>query len=202
MDQITFVEAGGFYGMTTDFVLEDQPEWNVVILEPTPRLFEGLVKKYENEPRVKVWHRALWNKNEVKTFHASGHSGASSLCGEKSNLGECEKVDVECVRASTFLALGQGTVVLNLNCEGAEIEIMEDLMESGAYKSMMIFVQNHKDVMPEPELYDAMFNKMDEVGVDYMRGTYGKVHKGAIKLKMTIKEFLVRYNKPEWAEVF
>lgn len=199
---ITFIEVGGFYGMTTDFVLEDQLKWDILILEPTPFLFKKLLEKYKDEPRVQIFEAALWNKNEVKIFHVSGHSGASSLCGNKANLGEYEAIDVQCLRATDQIQSLDTNIVLNLNCEGAEIKIMEDLMQSGAYHNVMIFIQDHKPVMPNPELYDIMFAKMDDMGVDYLRGTYGKLHKGAIKKGINMQEFLIERKKPHWAEVF
>jgi len=199
---VTFVEAGGHYGMTTDFVLEDQPEWNLVVLEPTKRLYEHLLDKYQSEPRVRLLHAALWNCYETRTFYASGHPGASSLCEDKSNMGECEEEQVDCLRASTFLSSLPGNILLNLNCEGAEIEIMNDLMDAGMRDDLMIFVQNHKPVMPKPELYDELFARMDRENVNYLPGTYGKLHKGAIKLGLNLQEFLIKQKKPNWAELF
>ncbi len=202
MEDTTFVEAGGFHGMTVDFILEDRPGWNVVILEPTPALFEELLGKYKNESKVIVRHRALWCNDKVRAFYVSGHSGASSLCEKKSNLGECKKVDVKCLRASTFLSSIEGNIFLNLNCEGAELEIMEDLMNSGVYTKVKVFIKNHKDVMPEPERFDTMFEKMDIIGIDYLRGTYGSLHKAAVTKGISIKELLIERKKPDWAELF
>ena len=201
MSKVTFIEVGGFYGMTTDFVLEDHPEWKVVVFEPNPTLFAGLAEKYKDEPRVLVMKNALWSKGETKVFHVSGHTGASSLCAEKANMGKCEEIEVSCLGVTSVLS-GMSRVVLNLNCEGAEIEIMDELMESGAHKKAMIFVQNHKPVMPKPELYDAMFEKMDKLGVNYLRGTYGNLHKGSATQGISMVESLTRRKKPDWAELF
>ncbi len=202
MGKVTFIEAGGFHGMTTDFVLEDHPEWKAVVLEPNPYLFEKLVEKYQDEERVIVMNSALWSKDAQKTFYVSGHTGASSLCAEKSNMGECKEVEVSCFGVTTLLNVIKGNIVLNLNCEGAEIEIMDELMESGAHKKAMIFVQGHKEVMPNQELYDTMFEKLDKAGVSYLRGTYGKLHKAAIKKGISMVDVLIEKKKPDWVELF
>ena len=202
MKPVTFIEAGGFHGMTVDFVLDTFKEWDIIVIEPTPSLYAELRDKYMDEERVTVKNGALWGKEEIRTFNVSGHSGSSSLERDKKNLGDIVGVDVKCIKATTLLESVEGNIVLNLNCEGAELEIMEDLLTSGAHKGVKIFIKGHKDVMPELERYDIMFVDMDKAGVDYIRNTYGAIHKGAVRQGVTLKTILERHNKPEWVEMF
>jgi FkbM family methyltransferase len=78
------IEAGAFDGTDTRSFLDFWPLANVHSFEPEPELFNGLVKRFMNDSRVKLYNLALSPNADVKTitlktFQGTPHASSSIL---------------------------------------------------------------------------------------------------------------------------
>lgn len=78
------IEAGAFDGSDTQSFLDFWPDAKVHSFEPEPELFNGLVKRFENEPRIKLHNLALspdpnTKTISLKTFQGTPHASSSIL---------------------------------------------------------------------------------------------------------------------------
>jgi len=133
-----YIDVGGFEGNVVDMWLKEGID-KIYTLEPNPVLYEFLKKKYSKFKNVTVLPIALWNESCTKDFYISENPCGSSLHGKKRNLLNPKIIKVECVRATEFINNFDDDIFLYLNCEGAEFEIMEDLIETGAYRKIKKF---------------------------------------------------------------
>jgi len=202
-NSVRLIEVGGRNGTTTDFVLAEQPHWKILILEPNPKFFWALLRKYDTEGRVSVLQKAAWNEDRSRQFFIGKNDNTSSLHKEKRDLVVSEEIPVACMRLSHFIR-GQekSRTLLNLNCEGAELEILEDLMDSGMYKHVKIMVGLHEETMPNPERYRAVISRMEELKVDFIGKHYRHLLDEAAELGIGLKCLLRRKGKEHWLDWF
>ena len=160
-----YIEVGGHTGETASKWLSEDPNRKILILEPIPQLVKALNKKFEKNSNVEIFEVALWNKNEIRDFAASERADGSSLHLEKVNLRNPKIIKVECLRASKFINSLNEEIYLRLNCEGAEFEILEELLESTAIKKIKHFeiVYHHwKDNLDCEPRYKELIKKLEE----------------------------------------
>ena len=87
---------------------------------------------------------------------------------------EPEIIKAECVKATEFINdIADDTnddIYLHLNCEGAEFEIMEDLIKSGVYKKIKKFeiAFHHQEYRLDcRERYEKISSLMKEKGIKF-----------------------------------
>ena len=146
MGRLIFVDVGTHDGQTLAEVAKSKYGFDTIIgLEPHPQNFQNAVESFRDDPRILIYN-----------FGLSDSSGKATLYGDSSNLGASifsEKVRpetdtnrtlVDLVRASDFfqeMFTKDDTVIVKLNCEGAEVPILRDLIKSGqihGIKAVMI----------------------------------------------------------------
>ena len=176
-----YIDVGGMYGQTIDKWLMEGV-YKIITLEPNPKLYESLKKKYSAYENVIVRPFALWDKTCTKDFYVSKDEWGSSLHEDKKNLIEPDIIKVKCVRATDFISdpnlfwesseegYVKGGICLHLNCEGAEFEIMEDLIKSGAYKKIkrLEIAFHHQEYRLDcKDRYEKLINLMEEKGIKF-----------------------------------
>ncbi len=198
--KVTFVEVGGYRGTHTATALRDNPEWESIIIEPMPNMYWFLRGRFYQDDRVTLVNKAMAGKTGPRKFYLGGNPASSSLLEEKTNISKDNTLDVECIEASSFFRGIKGKVVVNLNCEGAELEVMENLMDSGAYKDKIFFYSTHKNCVLDIDRYDRNLARMKELGVEFVGGTYGTLRNKALESKISIPEQLKIWGKESWSE--
>jgi len=124
-----FIDIGAHFGESILKALQPCYGFDVVVAYEPSSLGARRVRRI-SEPRLEVRQMALGNKESIVTLFGAGHLGGS-LYGDKQGL--LRRDDTEIVtlrRASTELGpfLDEGNeVFLKINCEGGEIEILQDL---------------------------------------------------------------------------
>jgi len=168
-----YIDVGGMYGQTIDKWLREGGD-TIYTLEPNPKLYESLKKKYSTFENVVVLPTALWDKTYTRDFYVSKDEWGSSLHKDKKNLIEPDIIKVKCVRATEFINDIKNDlkcdICLHLNCEGAEFEIMEDLIKSGAYKKIKRFeiAFHHQEYRLDcKDRYEKLINLMEEKGIKF-----------------------------------
>ena len=167
------IDVGGMYGQTVDKWLNEGAD-KIITLEPNPKLYESLKRKYSVYEYVTVLPTAMWDKTCTRDFYVSKDEWGSSLHEDKKNLIEPEIIKVKCVRATDFINdIANDTcddIFLHLNCEGAEFEIMEDLIKSGAYKKIkkLEIAFHHQEYRLDcRERYEKISAFMKEKGIKF-----------------------------------
>lgn len=156
---ITFVQIGSNCG-TTECAVCGEPiwedckknMWNGIVVEPTPYIYEKLVKNYKYNPNVTAINCALSNKNGYEILYSDG-SEASSLSeyhANKHNITKYSKnykeYNVKTYDLNTFWNIYvkfNNVDILNLDCEG--------------YDDKIILSTNFNKLNPKPKyiLYEA-----------------------------------------------
>ena len=147
------LDVGAHIGQTARAALDPAYGFDrVVSFEPAPECWPDL--EAIDDPRFALCRFGLWRETCRHELHDAG-TQAGSLFSDFENEGERGSVTtVELVRASDWLAenVADGDIVfMKLNCEGAEVDIVDDLAGSGqlrrVYNAMVTF-----DVRKSPSL--------------------------------------------------
>jgi FkbM family methyltransferase len=128
-----FLDVGAHVGETLAAVRKRRYGFDrIYCFEPAPACWPALERLADD--RVTICRFGLWNRTTRHALFRAGNEGAS-IYADKFAEGEAP-ADVELVRAADWfrehLRDGDDTY-LKLNCEGAEADIVEDLLESGEF---------------------------------------------------------------------
>lgn len=131
-----FVDVGAHYGETLDVALD--PRWGfdrVFSLEPAQACLP-ILRGYRDD-RLSVVALGLSNRNEVVPLYRPGLLGATVYADKvhPDREGGGAPEEVELVRASEWLEANTAPgdeVFLKLNCEGSEVDVLDDLVSAPA----------------------------------------------------------------------
>lgn len=131
-----FVDVGAHYGETLDVALD--PGWGferIFSLEPSQAclpVLRGFIDR-----RLQVVDRGLSDRTKTVTLYGAGLLGGS-VYADKAHVDETAPEVTETIvllRASEWLSAHTAPddeVFLKLNCEGSEVDVLGELMDSGA----------------------------------------------------------------------
>jgi hypothetical protein len=141
-----FLDVGTNRGQTLDELLEPTYGFNRIFLkygfdriycfEPVPELQEYLAK-YRHW-RIVINDMGLWNQTCERPIFSPGTQGGS-IFADKFNVDPQQSVMCRFVRASDWFRdylTEADEVYLKLNCEGCEVDIIEDLLDSNEYRKV------------------------------------------------------------------
>lgn len=131
----------------------------VVAFEPNPVAFATLERRLGHKRNVQLVRAAVGASAAVRPlFMHVDHevdpvaaSSGSSLYATKRNVSSERWVDVEVVDLDAFPeSLGRAVDLVKLDVEGAEVEILERLLETGRLAAIgRVVVEMHDGVIPE-----------------------------------------------------
>ena len=133
-----FLDVGSNRGQTVSVVLEPKYGFDrIYCFEPVPELQQVIAKDY-CDPRIIVNEAGLWNRTcEMPIFSPGSQSG--SIFPDKVNVDPRHSVMCKFVRASDWFRehlTDDDDVYVKLNCEGCEVDIIEDLLDSNEYRKI------------------------------------------------------------------
>lgn len=135
---LIFLDIGGHLGQTLDEVLSGCYAFDHIhTFEPMPSFADLLRTKYRNridEGRLTVHACGLSNRDGEVTLYGDNDSGGASVHAAKESDGQAETTTVKMCRTTSFFTehiKANDRVIMKLNCEGAEGQILLDLIESG-----------------------------------------------------------------------
>lgn len=127
--------------------------------EPDPYAFEKLRVKCAHLPNVFLYPKALSDKAGTVRLYRAGNfesdpdllSQSSSLFEDKKNISSDDYTEVEAVGVLDFIrGLGVPVRVLKIDVEGAEVPILEALLESDVIEIVDgIFAETHEGKIPQ-----------------------------------------------------
>ena len=126
--------------------------------EPNPVAFDRLHARFGDVERVHCEPRAVVTAGSRARLYLHrrfardplGHSAGSSLVAGKHNLDEGRWVDVPATVLSDFIAsLDRRVRILKIDVEGAEIELLESLLDSGMiHRVDHVYCETHEFKVP------------------------------------------------------
>jgi FkbM family methyltransferase len=130
-----FVDVGAHYGEALEIALD--PDWGfekILLLEPAAAC-QPLLRKFRDH-RIEIFPVAIGKKNSAATLYGAGQLGASLFKTKRQKTGgdELKNETVKIVRASEWFRqnVPRGAeVYMKFNCEGAECDIIDDLLDAG-----------------------------------------------------------------------
>lgn len=130
-----FLDVGAHTGQS----LLEARRWDfdrIVSFEPASQCWPMLDEQAARDPRVTIERFGLFSKQEQRTLYLPSSKGAGLWWRERKHGGEPATQPCSVVRASDWFAehLSPSDVVFaKLNCEGSEVPILNDLLDSGEF---------------------------------------------------------------------
>jgi FkbM family methyltransferase len=131
----------------------------VVAFEPDPYAFGLLQANTRHLPNVELIQAAVSTESGTITLYRrqdydedpTAHSQGSSLYSSKDNIDEHNHFDVRCIDIVQFIEdLDREVALIKIDIEGAEVPILERLLESPAAARIgHVFVETHEFKIPE-----------------------------------------------------
>lgn len=128
-----FLDVGAHAGWTLIAVRD--PKYcfeRIYCFEPASACWPSLEQLADS--RVTICRFGLWNETTTRVLYDAGTRSASVYADKFEGLPSTEEVQL--VRATDWFRQHlspKDAVYLKLNCEGAEVDIVEDLLESGEF---------------------------------------------------------------------
>ena len=126
----------------------------VYAFEPNPYAFAVLQQRVQSSPNIRCLQKAVWSSDRsMKLFYHERSredwvkwSVGGSLLPEKANVAADLFTEVETVDLSRFiLSLDREVSLLKLDIEGAECDVLESLMNTGAIRRVKVVVVETHD---------------------------------------------------------
>jgi FkbM family methyltransferase len=170
---LIFVDVGSHRGQTIDEVRRYEYGFDIIhAVEPMPDQARFLRERYRFDPRVIVHQFALSHSAGLTTMFGDNEHLEASLFPSKVDVDENIRTSVRAVRASDFFDELDGCIV-NMNCEGGEVPILEDLLQTGGIKRIAHLMVDFdaRYVVGMEEAPRNIVKRLDASGIDY-RGTF------------------------------
>lgn len=181
-----FIDCGGNIGqgMLSIMKMEEMgQDWIVYTFEPNTQLFPRLMQNcsdlidVEKSPILVPINAAVSTQTGIVDFYiAQNDDGGSSLlhtCSIQANKGlEPVKVQVKALRLVDFIrqrTCEEDSIILKLDIEGAEYEILEDLLQDdyAVHRIMRIYVEFHDRFLPNMvEVRENLLHRLYEADID------------------------------------
>jgi FkbM family methyltransferase len=131
---VIFVDVGAHEGQTLAEVTKlSYPFSRIVAFEPMPAQFATLVAVYGNNARVELHNVGLSDATGRFPMFGANDQLEASIYATKDDVDPAVVTECGFVAASeAFAGFGDEPLLVKLNCEGAEIRILDDLIISDA----------------------------------------------------------------------
>jgi FkbM family methyltransferase len=125
------LDVGAHTGQTTRAALDPAYRFDrIVSFEPAPQCWPEI--EAVGDTRVQLCRFGLWRETCERRLHDPGSQAASIFEDFESEEHSTRTTTIQLVRARDWLAdnVADGDIVfMKLNCEGAEVDIVEDLLD-------------------------------------------------------------------------
>lgn len=170
-----FLDIGAHWGETLEEVLS--PVWRfdvVYAFEPDPDAVRIIAQKFAADiasGKLILVSAALSNRDGEADLFGGNEGGGASLYAEKTNIDAAKHETVKLTSSSGFFRehFKSGDLILaKLNCEGGEVDILQDLAASGEINKIARLVVDFdiRKVRGKRGLARATIDKMRAAGFD------------------------------------
>jgi FkbM family methyltransferase len=162
------VDCGANIGLATLYFKWRFPSSTIVAIEPEPAAFTRLERTIRENAieGVTIRNEAVGRGEGTMSFAYSPLRPASPIAGQRRQRDPVEEIDVQLVGLSSLL---DGPVdVVKLDVEGAEIDVVEDLVESGAIEKVrFIALEYHHHLRPDDDRMSRIMALLERAGFGY-----------------------------------
>lgn len=134
--RLVSLDVGAHDGQTLEEVTKPHyPFDRIYAFEPMPREFGHLVDRFGDVDHVTLCPYGLAGKTGTLAVYGTNDEMEASLYAAKTDVDETVVTECEFVAAGEWFHLHvtvEDTVIVKLNCEGAEVDILDDLIDSEA----------------------------------------------------------------------
>jgi FkbM family methyltransferase len=170
-DGYVFLDVGTNLSWVTDELLKYDKKGQIHCFEPHPVLFKNLQEKHKDNESIILNEVAVSNNNEgaylyFKKEPTSNTDDGSTLNIKKNNVsGEYKKM-VKTIKLSDYISKFDNVDVLKMDIEGAEYDVLEELIETGAiHKIKYIFYECHAHKVPLDKIKREILTKLTSLGI-------------------------------------
>lgn len=148
--------------------------------EPNPEAFAALTSATAGYPNVKLHQAAVTTSPGTVELYMHKRaeddpvywSTGSSLLADKSNVREDRSVTVEGIQLSEFIReLGRPVKLLKMDIEGAEVDVLNQLVDEGLHESIeYAFVEVHdRRIKRLAEPTQELRERLEQLGASHFR---------------------------------
>jgi FkbM family methyltransferase len=131
----------------------------VFAFEPDPLAFQVLKQRINGFSNITCFQKAVGTANgttrmflhkERAQVNHKAYSVSSSIIGEKENIDTSNYIQIEIIDLTEFIdSLGTRVALIKMDVEGAEIEILEQIIEQETYEKVdLLLVETHETKIP------------------------------------------------------
>lgn len=188
--KIYYYDLGVYNGKEIDIFIDIANslgmDYEVIGFEAFPEYASILSEKYKSNPKVTILNLMISDRTGLQPLYIStGAEGHSKYAGKK-NCTE-KSVMVAGTRFSEFVdheGFKSQFNIIRFNIEGAEWDFINDMIDSGLYKFVKIWLgaREGEDILKCKEikhLYPAYIDLLREHGINIHRFIYWSVEKNA-----------------------
>lgn len=146
-------DLGGFEGQWASDIYA-RFNCTVYVFEPVPQYAQNIKDRFKINPKIKVFPFGLSDKN-FKTAIAIQGEGSSTLNKRDSS----EKTEIELIRLIDFVKEQAISFidVMKINIEGAEYDLLDDIISNGYIKNINYLIIQFHDFFPDSK------QRMDQI---------------------------------------
>ncbi len=168
-----FLDIGAHWGETLEEVLSSIWRFDIVYaFEPDPEAVRIIEQKFPAEiasGKLILVPAALSNRDGEADLFGGNEGGGASLYAEKTNIDAAKHETVQLLSSSAYFRShfkGDDLIIAKLNCEGGEVDILQDLAASGEIQKIARLVVDFdiRKVRGKRGLARATIEKMRHAG--------------------------------------
>ncbi len=162
------IDCGANIGMAILYFKKFYPESKVMAFEANPVTFNYLKKNIiaNNLTNVEIFNLALSDKQGTISFFVDDQNSLISSLDPNRYGSNRKKVTINCDKLSNFIA-GNTFDLAKIDVEGAEFQIMDDLMESKAIQKIEQFIVEYHHNMNETAHLSKFLESFESSGFSY-----------------------------------
>lgn len=130
-----FLDVGAHEGQTLDVAVRPVHAFDrIYAFEPMPAQYATLLQRYGTLRTVTLLNFGLADRTSMRSVYGTNDAMEASLYPAKVDVDERTVTMCAFIEAASFFREHipkDATVIVKLNCEGAEVEILRSLMASG-----------------------------------------------------------------------
>lgn len=140
----TILDVGGYTGVFSDKILLKH-NCKLIIFEPVKEYYKILKNKYLKDKRVKVFNYGLSKNSTLVDIYISNDGTSLVKRSEKTER-------IELVNVSSFFKQLKKVDLMSINIEGAEYDVLSNLIKTGNIEKIKFLQVQFHDFMPNSKV--------------------------------------------------
>ena len=168
-----FLDIGSHNGQTLEEVTDPKYGFaDIIAFEPMPVQFAQLEERFGGNRTVTLCNYGLSDQTAMLSVYGSNAICEASVYPTKADVDQSQVTECRFVEASTFfraeLPVEGETVIVKMNCEGSEVPILNNLIDSGEIWKItaMTFDLDIRRVAGHEHEADALLERLAGIGFD------------------------------------